>query len=325
MKASLHVGEETPFLFAFKQKEETNMNLIKQQPNHFVSLDTLTLDEIMGMIEESLRYKQGDMPPLFDGKTVANLFFENSTRTKNSFQMAERHLNIQEIPFDVATSSVTKGETLYDTCKTLEAIGVDALVIRHPEAGYYHELVEKLTIPVLNGGDGSGEHPSQSLLDLVTIYEEFKTFEGLNIAICGDLVHSRVARSNAGVLKRLGANVVGCSPESWWDGSMGLSHRDLDAILPDCDVVMLLRVQHERHIMGDIFSKEDYHTRYGLTVERVERMKPGAIIMHPAPVNRDVEIAGSLIEHPSSRIFPQMTNGVYARMAILNRALGGQQ
>lgn len=300
------------------------MNIIKQQPKHFVSLDTLSLDEIMGLIEESLRYKQGNMPPLFDGKTVANLFFENSTRTKNSFQMAERHLKVQEIPFDVATSSVTKGETLYDTCKTLEAIGVDALVIRHPESGYYHELVETLNIPVLNGGDGSGEHPSQSLLDLVTIFEEFKTFEGLNIAICGDLVHSRVARSNASVLKRLGANVVGCSPASWWDESMGLEHRHLDDVLANCDVIMLLRVQHERHIMGDIFSKEDYHVRYGLTPERVERMKPQAIIMHPAPVNRDVEIAGSLIEHPQSRIFPQMTNGVYARMAILNRALGGQ-
>lgn len=301
------------------------MNLIKQETKHFVSLETLGLEEIMGMIEESLRYKQGDMPPLFDGKTVANLFFENSTRTKNSFQMAERHLNIQEIPFDVSTSSVTKGETLYDTCKTLEAIGVDALVIRHPEAGYYHELVEKLSIPVLNGGDGSGEHPSQSLLDLVTIYEEFGTFQDLNIAICGDLMHSRVARSNAGVLKRLGANVVGCSPPSWWDDSMGIERYDLDKILPDCDVVMLLRVQHERHIMGDIFSKESYHEQYGLTIDRVKKMKRDGIIMHPAPVNRDVEIAGDLIEHPQSRIFPQMTNGVYARMAILNRALGGQQ
>ena len=295
-----------------------------QETKHFVSLESLSLDEIMGMIEESLRYKQGDLPPLFNGKTVANLFFENSTRTKNSFQMAERHLSIQEIPFDVTTSSVTKGETLYDTCKTLEAIGVDALVIRHPEAGYYHELVEKLNIPVLNGGDGSGEHPSQSLLDLVTIFEEFKTFQGLNVAICGDLVHSRVARSNASVLKRLGANVVGCSPESWWDDSMGLERKELDDVLATCDVIMLLRVQHERHIMGDIFSKEEYHERYGLTVERVAKMKDGAIIMHPAPVNRDVEIAGCLIEHDKSRIFPQMTNGVYARMAILNRALGGQ-
>ncbi|MBR2076935.1 MAG: aspartate carbamoyltransferase catalytic subunit [Exiguobacterium sp.] len=300
---------------------QTNVKPVK----HFVSLDTLSLEEIMGMIEESLRYKQGDLPPLFDGKTVANLFFENSTRTKNSFQMAERHLNMQEIPFDVTTSSVTKGETLYDTCKTLEAIGVDALVIRHPEAGYYHELVEKLNIPVLNGGDGSGEHPSQSLLDLVTIFEEFGTFQGLNVAICGDLVHSRVARSNASVLKRLGANVVGCSPASWWDDSMGLERKELDDILGECDVIMLLRVQHERHIMGDLFSKEAYHTQFGLTVERVERMKAGAIIMHPAPVNRDVEIAGSLIEHERSRIFPQMKNGVYARMSILNRALGGQQ
>ncbi|WP_214827059.1 aspartate carbamoyltransferase catalytic subunit [Exiguobacterium algae] len=295
-----------------------------QETKHFVSLESLSLEEIMGMIEESLRYKQGDLPPLFNGKTVANLFFENSTRTKNSFQMAERHLSIQEIPFDVTTSSVTKGETLYDTCKTLEAIGVNALVIRHPEAGYYHELVEKLNIPVLNGGDGSGEHPSQSLLDLVTIFEEFKTFQGLNVAICGDLVHSRVARSNASVLKRLGANVVGCSPESWWDDSMGLERKELDDVLATCDVIMLLRVQHERHIMGDIFSKEEYHERYGLTVERVAKMKDGAIIMHPAPVNRDVEIAGCLIEHDKSRIFPQMTNGVYARMAILNRALGGQ-
>ena len=300
------------------------MNTITQQPKHFVSLDTLTLDEIIALIEESLRYKQGDMPPLFEGKTVANLFFENSTRTKNSFQMAERRLHLQEIPFDVATSSVTKGETLYDTCKTLEAIGVDALVIRHPESGYYHELVDTLTIPVVNGGDGSGEHPSQSLLDLVTIFEAFKSFERLNVAICGDLVHSRVARSNAAVLKRLGANVVGCSPASWWDESMGLEHRDLDDVIGECDVIMLLRVQHERHVTGEFFSKEDYHMRYGLTTARVERMKRQAIIMHPAPVNRDVEIAGQLIEHPQSRIFPQMTNGVYARMAILHRVLGGQ-
>lgn len=295
------------------------------QSAHFVTLETLTTEEIMALVHEAIGYKRGEIAPQFPGKTVANLFFENSTRTKNSFQMAERRLGMQEIPFDVSTSSVSKGETLYDTCKTLEAIGVDALVIRHPEEGYYHELVEKLEIPVMNGGDGSGEHPSQSLLDLVTIYETFGTFENVRVAICGDLVHSRVARSNARELKRLGAKVVGCSPESWWDETMDMERVDLDDIIETVDVVMLLRVQHERHEGGEMFSKETYHEQFGLTVERVARMKETAIIMHPAPVNRDVEIAGELIEHPQSRIFPQMTNGVYARMAILNRSLGGQQ
>lgn len=292
----------------------------QQRISHFVSLDDLSTVEIERLIARGLELKQGAPPHRTVTKTVANLFFEHSTRTKCSFEMAEHHLGLHVLPFETATSSVQKGETLLDTCKTLEAIGVDALIVRHGETGYYERLQEQLRIPIINAGDGSGQHPSQSLLDLMTMYEAFGHVTGKTIVICGDLRHSRVARSNAHVLRRLGATVIGSGPREWFDDTLGIAYQEIDEALTSSDIIMLLRVQHERHLDDQSFEATVYHQRYGLTHERMARIRPEAIVLHPAPVNRGVEIAEELVEHPQSRIFDQMTNGVFARMAILERA-----
>lgn len=274
----------------------------------------------MDTIHRAIALKNGKMLH-YDNIFTANLFFENSTRTKCSFEMAERKLGLQVIPFDTSTSSVSKGESLYDTCKTLEAIGCDVLVIRHPENEYYKQL-EDLNIPIINGGDGSGQHPTQCLLDLMTIYEEFGKFEGLEVIICGDILNSRVARSNYYALTNLGANVRFVAPEIWQDHSLPASYVQIDDVINKVDVCMLLRVQHERH--GDInkgFSKENYNAQFGLTKARYKNTKDTAIVLHPAPVNRDVEIDSDLVEAPKSRIFKQMENGVFTRMSILSQVL----
>lgn len=286
----------------------------------FLTLEMFGTTEIIQLIDRAIDLKQGARAMDLSDMTVANLFFENSTRTKCSFQMAEHRLGMKEIPFDVSTSSVQKGETLADTCRTLEAIGVDMLVVRHGETGYYERLQNELNIPLINGGDGSGQHPSQSLLDLMTIRETFGEFAGLTVAICGDLAHSRVARSNVDALKRLGARVLGSGPADWADPTLGIEHVGIDDAV-EADVLMLLRVQHERHDGTLAFDPAEYHAAHGLTHERYGRLKEHAIVMHPAPINRGVEIASELVEYPKSRIFEQMTNGVYARMAILERAM----
>ncbi len=232
------------------------------------------------------------------------------------------------IDFATATSSVQKGETLYDTVLTMSAIGVDCVVIRHSDENYYDALIQSPTIQcsVINGGDGSGQHPTQCLLDLMTIYEEFGSFKGLNIAIVGDITHSRVAKSNMQMLKRLGAHVYFSGPRQWYDETFDVygTYLPLDELIGKMDVLMMLRVQHERHDPNESFSKEVYHKKFGLTDDRAKKMKEQAIIMHPAPVNRDVEIADSLVEGLQSRIVRQMTNGVYVRMAILEAILHGK-
>lgn len=255
---------------------------------------------------------------------ISNLFFEPSTRTKSSFEIAERKLGLEVIPFEVQSSSVLKGETLYDTVRTLEAIGIETVVIRHSAENYFTELVNRIGIPIINAGDGSGHHPTQSLLDLMTIKQEFGNFTGLKVAIIGDILHSRVARSNAVALVRLGAKVIFSGPSEWIGTNQlppGCIYMEADDAIREADAVMLLRVQHERHDGKVLFEKEDYHQRYGLTIEREKRMKPESIILHPAPVNRGVEIADSLVECSRSRIFKQMENGVFIRMAVLKRAL----
>ncbi|MDO4763383.1 MAG: aspartate carbamoyltransferase catalytic subunit [Flavobacteriaceae bacterium] len=252
---------------------------------------------------------------------VANLFFENSTRTKVSFEVAERKLRLNVIPFDVAQSSVNKGESLYDTVKTLQSIGVDLAVIRHSQNEYYKEL-ENIDIAVINGGDGTGNHPSQTLLDLLTIQQEFGKFEGLKVAIVGDIKHSRVANSTSEALRKLGTEVYFSGPKEWFrEGVSNEFYKDLDELIPEVDVLMLLRIQHERHESETSFSPQEYLEKFGLTKEREQKMKPKAIIMHPAPINRGVEIDSDLVECPRSRIFKQMQNGVFARMAILKQAL----
>ncbi|VEF48468.1 aspartate carbamoyltransferase [Bacillus freudenreichii] len=254
---------------------------------------------------------------------AVNLFFEPSTRTKTSFEMAERKLGIEVIPFEAGASSILKGETMEDTLRTLESIGVDLAVIRHKQDAFYEDLAGKFNMRIINGGDGCGQHPTQSLLDLLTIKQEFGKFEGLKVTIVGDLSHSRVARSNTEALTTLGAEVYYSGPPEWFEGDAANSeyYVDIDEAISFSDVLMLLRIQHERHDSTMDLSAEHYHERYGLTVERENKMKPSGIIMHPGPVNRGVEIADSLVDSGKSRIFKQMENGVYARMAVLKHLL----
>ncbi|PID16441.1 aspartate carbamoyltransferase [Sporosarcina sp. P34] len=290
---------------------------------HLVSMKDLTVEEIMLILDRAAIFKRLGFRELPGTYTVCNLFFEPSTRTKTSFEMAERKVGAQIIPFETSFSSTLKGESLYDTIRTLEAIGLDALVIRHPADGFYEELIKRTNVAIINAGDGSGQHPTQSLLDIFTIQEEFGHFEGLKVLIAGDIAHSRVARSNAEALRKLGAEVTFlCPPE--WAGEFD-SVDNWDEVIETSDVVMLLRVQHERHNTEMAYTKSAYHEQYGLTIERAARMKKGAIIMHPAPVNRDVEIADSLIESPQSRIFKQVENGVYIRAAVLELILKGRK
>lgn len=290
---------------------------------HFLNINALNKIDVLELIQRALELKAGAKPN-YKSLTISNLFFENSTRTHSSFQMAENKLGLQQIRIDPQSSSMSKGESLIDTLKTLKAIGVDIAVIRHSVTSWYDDVlnVEGHAIPQLvNAGDGSGQHPSQSLLDLVTIYEQFGHFSGLNIRIVGDLKHSRVARSNAEILKNLGAKMTFSGPESWRpkDFEQFGEFVGIDQDWSQLDVVMFLRVQHERitQTENQTFLARQYHEQYGLNIARYEQLKEHAIIMHPAPVNRDVEIADELVESDKSRIFEQITNGVFARMAIL--------
>ncbi|HFR4575854.1 TPA: aspartate carbamoyltransferase catalytic subunit [Streptococcus suis] len=295
---------------------------------HLVTMETLSNEEVFGLIQRGLAFKKGELVTLSRKYYASNLFFEDSTRTHKSFEMAELRLDMGMIDFDARTSSVNKGETLYDTILTMSALGVDICVIRHSEVDYYKQLIDSPSIQtsIVNGGDGSGQHPSQSLLDLMTIYEEFGTFENLKIAIAGDITHSRVAKSNMQILKRLGADIYFTGPEEWYSAEFDVygQHVAIDDIVEEVDVLMLLRVQHERHDGSESFSKETYNRLHGLTGERYKRLKEQAIVMHPAPVNRDVEIDDQLVEAPKSRIVRQMQNGVFVRMAILEAIVNGK-
>ena len=296
---------------------------------HLLTVEALTDQEVMGLIRRGQEFKQGaNWTPQKPQYFATNLFFENSTRTHKSFEVAEKKLGLEVIEFEASRSSVQKGETLYDTVLTMSAIGVDVAVIRHGKENYYDELIQSKTIQcsIINGGDGSGQHPTQCLLDLMTIYEEFGGFEGLKVAIVGDITHSRVAKSNMQLLNRLGAEIYFSGPEEWYDHQFDVygQYVPLDEIVEKVDVMMLLRVQHERHDGKESFSKEGYHLEYGLTNERATRLQKHAIIMHPAPVNRDVELADELVESLQSRIVAQMSNGVFMRMAILEAILHGK-
>ncbi|WP_239254417.1 aspartate carbamoyltransferase catalytic subunit [Listeria ilorinensis] len=294
---------------------------------HLLSMEDLSTLEIEQLLDRAAYFKQGGKLEGDKKLYAVNMFFEPSTRTHHSFEMAEKKLGIETISFEPGESSVTKGETLYDTVLTMQALGVDIAVIRHKEEHYYEPL-KALDIHVINGGDGCGQHPSQCLLDLFTIKEEFGTFSGKKVVICGDILHSRVANSNMQVLKRLGADIYFSGPREWFDASCAAygTYLDIDQVVEVADVLMLLRVQHERHQAdGAVFSKADYHAQYGLTIERAAKMKKDAIIMHPSPVNRDVEIAGCLVESEQSRIVAQMQNGVFMRMAILEAVLNEKE
>ncbi len=287
-----------------------------------LNISHLSEEQILSTLDVAIQFAEGKIEKAKSEIFVSNLFFENSTRTKTSFDVAERKLGLNVVPFDASTSSVNKGESLYDTVKTLESIGVDLVVIRHVENQFYKEL-ESINIPIINAGDGTGNHPSQTMLDLLTIYQEFGKFKGLKIGIVGDVKHSRVANSNSDALRKLGAKVYFSGPEKWFDEGAIINgtYLPIDQLIKEADVLMLLRIQHERHGEKMKISLDSYHKKYGLTKEREAKMKEKAIIMHPAPINRGVEIDTDLVECKRSRIFKQMENGVYARMAILKNAL----
>lgn len=283
-----------------------------------LTMNQLSVDEIMGILKDAMAFScsQKDWQ-LSKPRLVANLFFEPSTRTHYSFASAEHQLGCRVVDFQAEGSSTKKGESLYDTVKTFETIGYEAVIIRHWQDRYFDEL-EGIEIPILNAGDGCENHPSQCLLDMLTIYQEFNTFKDIKLLIVGDINHSRVANSNVDTMARLGGEVRFSGPDFFVDRKE--LYMDLDEGIEWADVVMMLRIQHERHASAMAMSKEEYLEKYGLTKARVAKMKEHAIIMHPAPINRGVEIESELVEHEKSRIFKQMANGVLVRKAMIKRA-----
>jgi aspartate carbamoyltransferase catalytic subunit len=281
-----------------------------------------TAEELAGVSERSIKKL-----PTLRGRTVVNLFFEDSTRTRISFEAAAKRLSADVINFSVKGSSVSKGESLKDTALTLEAMGADAVVIRHSASGAPHRLAGWVRGSVLNAGDGTHEHPTQALLDAFTMRRRLGSFEGRKVAIVGDVLHSRVARSNVLLLHTLGAEVTLVGPptllpvavEAW---PCEVSY-DLDAVLPKSDVVMMLRVQRERMNAAYFPSAREYSRRYGLDRDRLARMPGDAIVMHPGPMNRGMEIAADVADSARSTIVEQVANGVTIRMAVLYLLLGG--
>lgn len=283
-------------------------------------INDLTKDEIFEILDDARAFScsQADWQ-LTGTPLIANLFFEPSTRTHYSFASAEHQLGARVEDFSAQGSSVEKGETLYDTVKTFETIGYQAVVIRHPANEYFEEL-EDIGIPILNAGDGSGNHPTQCLLDLLTIYQEFGRLEGIKVAVIGDVTHSRVANSIKEAMELLGGETRFSGPDEWIVKDE--HYLPVDEAVKWADAVMMLRIQHERHQETMSMSKKEYLECYGLTKQRAAMMKPHAIIMHPAPVNRGVEIDDALVESKQSRIFQQMANGVLVRKAVVKRAFG---
>lgn len=286
-------------------------------PNSLLSMRDLNTEDIYRILDDaqafSFAYQDWQLP---QRTLIANLFFENSTRTHHSFVSAELQLGALISDFSAEASSVKKGESLYDTVRTFESIGYHAAVIRHPQDAYFKEL-ENIKIPILNAGDGCGNHPTQCLLDLLTMRQEFQRLENLRVLIVGDIDHSRVAHSNREALEMLGSTVRYSGPKQWVSDQK--IYMDLDEGIQWADVVMLLRIQRERGASIQMDAGR-YLQAYGLTKERYARMKEHAIIMHPAPVNRGVEIDDALVECEKSRIFKQMENGVLVRKAVIKRA-----
>lgn len=298
--------------------------LYTTQKKSLLGLKGMPQEEIMSILDRAKYWESRPekLDPILQGKFVANMFFENSTRTRFSFEVAEKRLGAEVLNFAAAVSSVQKGESIYDTVRTLESMGIDAGVIRMKPIGMLAEIAHKVKVPLINAGDGNNEHPTQALLDMFTMRKHFGELKGLRVAIIGDIRHSRVARSNLWALQTMGAEVVFCAPDEMQAPELSeyASYVSIEEAL-QADVVMMLRVQLERH-EGSIFgSAEEYREHYGLTVERASKMKSHSIIMHPAPFNRDVEIDSDLVESPQSRIFEAMGNGVPIRMAVIERAL----
>jgi aspartate carbamoyltransferase catalytic subunit len=300
---------------------------------HLLSMEQLSAEQITTVLDtaESLR-SVTDRPikklPTLRGRTVCNLFYEASTRTRISFELAAKRLSADVINFSAdSKSSVSKGESFKDTAWTLEAMGIDAIVVRHSSSGAPLQLSRWVKASVLNAGDGAHEHPTQALLDLFSIREHFKDLEGLRVAIVGDVLHSRVARSNVKGLVTMGSEVILCGPPTLipnqaasWGAQIAY---DLDSIIDEVDVCYLLRVQQERQSEQLFPSAREYAAMWGLDSRRVARMRPHALVMHPGPMNRGVEIAADVSELPRSIILDQVTNGLAVRMSLLYLMLGG--
>jgi aspartate carbamoyltransferase catalytic subunit len=287
------------------------------------------IEEILRLTDKFVEVSARPIPrvPALRGKTVVSLFFEDSTRTRLSFEMAAKRLSADTMSFSVASSSVKKGESLRDTVETIEAMGIDAIVVRHSAAGVPWQVANWTEgATVINGGDGWHEHPTQALLDCYTIRQQRGRLDGLRIAIVGDIRHSRVARSDVLAFTALGASVTLVAPPTLLPPSLAgwpveVSHR-LEEVLPSCDVVYLLRLQRERMQEALLPSLREYTATYGLTRARARLLAPGALIMHPGPVNRGVEIAAEVADQPNSVITRQVRNGVAVRMAVLYLLLG---
>ncbi|MGH3646605.1 MAG: aspartate carbamoyltransferase catalytic subunit [Micromonosporaceae bacterium] len=288
---------------------------------------TLVLDTA-AQLDAAMAGREMKKLPTLRGRTVVNLFYEDSTRTRISFEAAAKRLSADVINFGAKGSSVSKGESLKDTALTLQAMGADAVVIRHPESGAPHRLAGWVSGSVLNAGDGTHEHPTQALLDAYTMRHRMGHLDGLHVAIVGDVLHSRVARSNVLLLHTLGAHVTLVSPPTLfpvgvtaWPAEVSY---DLDAVLPKQDVVMMLRVQRERMHDSYFPSAREYARRYGLDTRRMALLPDNAIVMHPGPMNRGMEITPEVADSPRSTIVEQVSNGVSVRMAVLYLMLGGR-
>ena len=282
--------------------------------------------EINSLLTLAARMNPAKPSTTLRGKNIVLLFYENSTRTRSSFELAAKTLGATTILITASASSIEKGESLIDTGYTVRALGADAIVMRHPSSGAHWLLAEHLDVPIVNAGDGMHEHPSQGLLDALTILQAKKKFKGLKVAIVGDIYHSRVARSNMHLLPKLGAKVVLCGPTDLCPDEMAqigpgleVSHK-LDEALTDADVVMSLRVQKER-LAGRQIGVEDYISNYQLTPEKFALAKKGAILMHPGPIIRGMELTSEVADGHASRILDQVHNGVKVRMAILHSLL----
>jgi len=298
-------------------------------------MDQLSADDITTILDTAGSLRQVTSRPIkklptLRGRTVCNLFYEASTRTRISFELAAKRLSADVINFSAdSKSSVAKGEGFKDTAWTLEAMGVDAIIVRHGSSGAPHQLSKWVQASVINAGDGSHEHPTQALLDLYSIREHFKDFDGLRVAIVGDVISSRVARSNIKGLVTMGADVTLVGPPtlvpreaSGWGVTVTT---DLDAVLPEIDICYLLRVQKERQSEQLFPSLREYAALWGLDAARLAKMHPESVVMHPGPMNRGVEISAEVSESPRSLILDQVANGLAVRMSLLYLMLGGRE
>ncbi|GAC1341151.1 MAG: aspartate carbamoyltransferase catalytic subunit [Isosphaeraceae bacterium] len=293
---------------------------------HLLGLEELSGEEIVAILDTAdsfaeISRRDRKKVPALQGRIVFNLFFENSTRTRTSFSLAAKRLSADVQDFSASVSSLSKGETFIDTAKNIEAMGADIMVVRHPTPGAPHLLAKHVKSSIINAGDGAHEHPTQGLLDLMTIRRAKGRIEGLTVGLVGDISHSRVARSNIWALTKLGAKVILCGPPTLVPKSLErlgceVAHH-LDRVLPRCDVVNVLRIQFERQQVGLFPSVAEYSHFYGMTQARMNASKPDLLLLAPGPINRGVELTPEVADGPQSAILDQVTNGLAVRMAVL--------